>query len=428
MPSRFGRRRLLVGALAAGACLPLGNLTNPSIGRAEPRRRLVIVRSLFGLRRPEATSFEGYLAPLRRWSSNFAVVQGLRIDGDGSEYHNAKQTRFATSCAPTDRDNRSMGGGAFDGKSVDVVVGEHLQRARGSRHPYLILGAYPYTDPTLHVTFESFTFANRSQYVRPQYDLRDIREQIFEFANVNGGGEAARAFDLSALEHENRVLEAVMMDIRTSSWGHDATVQAQSERLQRQYGALLAQNLHRIGGAAVETLARDAPLDHDYERHSIVPERIDQRIREMNYTAALALRTNFSSVVSLNYNLAGQGQPEVPPFHMMTHPDGFTREPNNDELETLDGLSRFQIEMFAHLLEEMSDLGVLEDSLIVYSPHERPVHNHEDVPLLAYGADRTGSHRSELRLQDFCRDVLMHFEVQHSADFGGETSRGGVLV
>ncbi len=428
MSDRMNRRSMLraLGLLGAGAALPsLGMLGGLGRARAQTRQNLVIVRTLFDFRRNERTSFSGDLAPLAPWSSEMTLVQGLSANGDGSEYHNGKQIRFATSCTPTNRTNRTTGGGHFDGKSVDVVVGEHLQATSASRHPYLVLGAYPYSDSSLHATFETISFLNKNQYIRPQYDLDDVRTQIGMHAPFCGS--AVETVDVDALENENRVLEAVMMDLQRSRVGRSDEVRAQTENLERQFDARRTENSRRIGGAPTCLSVRDSPLAHAYSRHSIVTADFDNRVRQMNYTAALSLRSNFSNVVTLNYNFSGHGQSRVPSFHEMTHPGGFSRPPSSAELENLDGLSAFQVQMFAHLLRELSDFGVLGNTLVVYSPHERPVHDHVDVPLVAYGASRRGIHTSRRRIQDVNKDLLEHFGVPNADDFGGETSEGGVL-
>jgi len=427
--STLSRRTLLraLGLLGAGAALPsLSTLSEIGTARAQTKRNLVFVRTLFDFRREERTGFSADLAPLSPWSSDLTLIQGLSANGDGSEYHNGKQIRFATSCTPTNRTNRTHGGGHYDGKSVDVVVGEHLQSMSASRHPYLILGAYPYSDPDLRATFETISFLNKNQYVRPQYDLADIRAQIGTYARFCDE-PAEETVDVDALRNENRVLESVMLDIQRSRLGRSAELAAQAENLERQFAALRTENTRRIDGAPTCLTLRDSPLSHDYSRHSIVSSNFDTRVRGMNYTAAMALRTNFSNVVTLNYNFSGHGQSRVPAFHEMTHPGGFSRPPSSDELDNLDGLSAFQVQMFAHLLRELGDFGVLEDTLVVYSPHERPVHDHVDVPVIAYGATRGGSHTSDRRIQDLCKDLLDHFGVPNSDAFGGETSRGGVI-
>ncbi|MCU0675902.1 MAG: DUF1552 domain-containing protein [Myxococcota bacterium] len=151
------RRSLLRSLGLAGA----GALAMPALSRldfltaranAQGRKRVVFVRTLFDFRDRGRTTVLGDLTPLAPWNDRLTIVTGLDADGGGSEYHNGKQIRFLTSCTPTNRSGQSFGGGRFDGKSADVVVGEHLQAAHGSRVGTLILGAYPYTEsPNLRI-------------------------------------------------------------------------------------------------------------------------------------------------------------------------------------------------------------------------------------------------------------------------------------
>jgi hypothetical protein len=84
--------------------------------------------------------------------------------------------------------------------------------------------------------------------------------------------------------------------------------------------------------------------------------------------------------------------------------------------------------MLAHLLRELADFGILDDTLVVYSPHERPTHDHADVPVIAINGPRPGGRTSNLRVTDSNRDVLAWAGVPGADDFGGERSRGGVLT
>lgn len=429
----LNRRTLLraLGLLSAGAVATpvtffdaLGR-SNRAYAAASGQKYLIIVRTLFDFRREERTNFGQELSPLTPWQSELSLVQGLSANGDGSEYHNGKQIRFATSCTPTNRTNQTTGGGAYDGKSVDIVTGEYLQGLSGCRNPYLILGARPYSVAGLHATFETISFANKNQYVRPEYDLANVRTQIDSYATYCG--EQQEEVNTNLLEKQNRVLEKVMLDLQRSREFKTDEIKGQAENLERQFDALRDENLQRINGAPDCVTARSQPLTHSYNRHAIMTQGYDTTVRTMNYTAALSLKTNFTNVVTLNYNFSGHGQPNVPGFHEMTHPGGFSRPPTSQELDNLEGLSAFQVQMFAHLLRELDDFGILDETMVIYSPHERPTHDHRDVPLIAYGAPRTGTYASNRRVQDVCKDILDCFGVPNASNFGGETSAGGVI-
>ena len=394
--------------------------------RAQGRKRVVFVRTLFDFRDRGRTTVLGDLAPLAPWNDRLTIVTGLDADGGGSEYHNGKQIRFLTSCTPTNRTGQSFGGGRFDGKSADVVVGEHLQAAHGSRVGTLILGAYPYTDSSLHTTFETVSFTSRLQYVRPEYDFAAVRTAIASYADFCGAEDVR--VDVPALEREIRVLEAVMADLARSRRGLGAEVSAQVEALEAQYAALREDRRRAIANDSECIAPRTSPFAHTYDRHPATPAIFDGRLRDMNHTAALALATRYASAVTLNYSFSGHGQPGVPGYHDHTHPGGFARAPNGNELADLDGLSRFQVQMLAHLLRELADFGILDDTLVVYSPHERPTHDHADVPVVAINGPRPGGRASNLRVTDLNRDVLAWAGVPGADDFGGERSRGGVLT
>jgi hypothetical protein len=387
---------------------------------------VIIIRTLFDLRDASRTNLSQDLAPLAPWSDRLLVVNGLDTKGDGSEYHNGKQIRFATACTPTDRTGQSYGGGAFDGKSVDVVAGQHLQSVQGSRTANLILGAYPYSDSSLHTTFESISFASRLQYVRPEYDLAAVGRDIHAYAGACE--DTGPSVDVAGLQQEIRVLEAVMADLSRSRGRASAEIAAQVEALEAQYAAIRADHERAIASDVPCMPLRSSPLAYSYVRHEAIPEIFDTRLREMNFLAALALKTNYTSAVTLNYNFSGHGQPGIPAYHDYTHPGGFSRPPNGAELVTLDVLSSFQVNMFAHLLRELADLGILNDTLVVYSPHERPTHNHADVPVIAFNSGAAGQRTSGLQVPDMCRDILQWAGVPGADNFGGERSRGGVLV
>lgn len=428
------RRNLLKSlGLAGAACAvapALRHLPEPLARKAaaQSSKRLVIVRSCFDLRDKGRTHVGADLAPLAPWSSRLLTVTGLNTSGDGSEYHNGKQIRFATSCTPTNRTMQNYGGGAFDGKSVDRVVGEHLQAAQGSRVPGLILGAYPYSVSDLHTTFETITFASRVQYLRPEYDYGAVQRAAVDFA---GGCTEVEGppVDEVGLRRENRILELVLADLGRSRRGTSSEVAGQVEMLEAQFDALRQDNLRELEGAGATTCMplRMSKLGHDYARDGRVPEAFDPQVREMNFTAALALKANYTSAVTLNYNFSGHGQPGVPGYHEYTHPGGFSRPPNGEELASLDALSAFQIQMLAHLVRELEDFGILDDTLIVYSTHERPTHDHDDVPVIALNAGPTGQRALERQVTDMNRDILEWVGVPQAANFGGETSRGGVI-
>lgn len=425
--TRHSRRTMLrtLAALGIGAPL-LRGLPWDRVSRAQAQElpNLVIVRTLFGLRVPSRADFDADLAPLAPWRTRTAVVGGMSANGDGSEYHNGKQIRFATSCAPQNRNNRNFGGGRFDGKSVDVVAGEHLALGADVRHPYLLLGASAYVDSELHTTFETMSFTSPNQYVRPQYDTSSIRTQIGEHAEACGGPVQTRSPERRAAERV--ALEHVLRDFSRSRQGQSSEVIAQTEDLERQLVGLRDDLDRESTATPMCAPLRAAPLAHAHTPHPVIPTWCPERVRNMNFTAALALKTNFTRVVTLNYSFSGHHQPEVPPFHFWTHP--VPRSPGAEEFDRLDGLSDFQVHMFAHLLEELDDFGLLDRTLVVFAIHERSVHNHTDVPLVAVGAPRTGVYRVGRRDQDVARDILQHLRVPGAAEFGGETSRGGVIT
>lgn len=421
------RRHFLRGLGAAALTPALANLDHlGAIAHAQSPKRVVFVRTLFDFRDRGRTTVLADLAPLAPWLDRLTVVTGLDAVGDGSEYHNAKQIRFLTSCTPTNRTFQTFGGGAFDGKSADLVVGDHLQSQHGSRIGTLLLGAYPYSDSSLHTTFESVSFTSKRQYVRPEYDLGAVRSAIAGYADFCTGSEAH--VDVPALEREIRVIDSLLADLARSRRNVDAEVRTQVEALEAQWAALRDDRRRAIESDPECLTARTTPLTHDYDRHAATPAAFDARVREMNHAAALALRTRYASAVTLNYNFSGHGQPGVPGYHDHTHPGGFSRPPNGNELADLDGLSRFQVQMLAHLLRELADFGILDDTLVVYSPHERPTHDHADVPVIAINGPRTGTRTSDRRIHDLARDVLAWAGVPGADDFGGERSRGGVLT
>ncbi|MBX3250479.1 MAG: DUF1552 domain-containing protein [Myxococcales bacterium] len=428
----MNRRHLLrTLGLAGAACA-----TTPALGRfglglmnrvkAQSRKRVVIIRTLFDLRDRGRTNLANDLGPLSQWGDRVMIATGLGISGDGSEYHNGKQVRFATSCRPVGRPSHTNGGGgAFDGASVDVVAGEHLRGQQGSRTGSLILGAYPYSDTGLHTTFETISFASRLQYVRPEYNLAAVSGAIASFASFCSDTHVA--VDVEGLRRENRAIEAVMLDLSRSRRGAGEQIAGQVEALEAQFAALREDNERTIASDVPCSTFRTRPLGHSYTRHHSVPEAFDGRLRQMNHVAALALRTNYTSVVTLNYNFSGHGQPGIPGYHDYTHPGGFSRAPSAAELAALDGLSHFQVEMFAHLLRELQDFGILNDTLVVYSPHERPTHDHRDVPVIAVNSGSTGQRAIARSVPDVNRDILEWVGVPAAGNFGGETSRGGVI-
>lgn len=390
------------------------------------KKYFVFVRSVFSLRNKNRTNFNNDLGPLAPWSANLSVVQGLTTKGDGSEYHNGKNIRYATCCQPGNRNNRNLGGGAYDGKSVDVVVGEYLAPLLKARHPYLVLGAYPYSNGGLACTFGTVTFANKNQYVNPQYNMPNIVNQALAHGRSCSGGGGGQ-IDSQLLINENKVVEQVLADLTRSKLRRKVETAGQVEQLEGQFLALREDNKRKLNSDNTCTTFRETPLAHSYNRHNIVRGAYDTQLRRMNHAAALSLKSNLSRVVTLNYDFSGHSQPNVPGFHEMTHPGGFSRPPTNQELANLDGLSAFQMEMVAHLLKELGDMGLLNETLLVFSPHERPTHNHADVPVIAYGAAKLGQYERQLSTQDMCKDILDQFGVPNSNNFGGEGSKGGVL-
>ena len=95
-----------------------------------------------------------------------------------------------------------------------------------------------------------------------------------------------------------------------------------------------------------------------------VPQEFDQRVRTMNHTAAVALASNYTRSVTLNYGFSGHYQSNVPNFH------GYTHSSDNNAKPALDEISSFQINMLAHLYRELESLGILSETLVVFSVHD----------------------------------------------------------
>lgn len=394
---------------------------------AQAEKRLILVRSIFDFRNESRTHLGADLAPLAPYASRLGIATGLSHNGDGSEYHNGKQIRFATACTPENRTGRNRGGGAFNGASFDIVGGRHLQEQNGTRNGALVLGAYPYSDSGLVTTFGTVSFNSAAQHVLPEYDHARQLEAISSYA-MGCGSSSGPMVDVAGLQGDNLVLEAALRDLQRSRRGVSADTRGQVELLEAQMDALRADNTRAIESNEECTPLRGSPLAHSYVGGGPVSGDFDQRIRGMNFTGAMALATGFASAVTLNYDFSGHGQARVPGYHNHTHPGGFSRPPSGRELEELDELSRFQMNMLSHLLAELSELGILDNTLVVYSPHERPTHNHRDVVVLSVNSGRTGHSGINREVQDVGRDVLSWCGVPQAGNLGGEGSRGGIIL
>lgn len=433
MTHKIDRRQFLVGM---GLLKTLGPIQLLSLlGKldqayaASDRKYLITIRTIFDFWDKSRTNFNNDLGPLKSYQSQMTIATGLGAMGDGGEYHNGKQKRYATACRPGNRDNTTYGGGAFNGKSFDVVVGQHLRSQHKSKVDVLVLGAFPYS--SLQTTFETISFANKSQYIRPEYDMNRVLNNIKGDSKVCGSQPVNQTPEL--LGKENKVIDQVMLDISRTQAGLDTETKEQLQSLESKFAGVKATNEQKIQDAvdfaATCIKIRENPLSHSYSRGATVASKFDPQLRAMNHRAALALKLNYARSVTLNYNFSGHGQGGVRGYHDHTHPGGFTRSPTTEERNALYEISAFQVQMFAHLLKELADMGILNETLIVYSPHERPTHDHRDVPIVAYGANRKGTFAVSNRYNhDVGRDVLSHFSVPNAGSFGGETARGGILA
>ena len=430
MKGQFNRREFLfaLGLLKSIGPLQLLALMSKvdQAYAASDRQYLVTIRTIFDLWDKGRTNFGADLQPLSVYQSQMTVVTGLDAMGDGSEYHNGKQKRFATASRPKNRDNTTYGGGAYDGKSFDVVVGQYLKNKYKTRESLLVLGAFPYS--SLATTFESISFANKNQYIKPEYNMGRVVNNVKGDSKVCG---TQNPMTVEELTKENKVIESLLVDISRAGASVGGDVKEQVQVFESKFVGVRDANQQKIQDAVdfqnTCVNIRANPVAHSYTRGSTVPGKYETQCKAMNHAGALALSLNYTRSVTLNYNFSGHGQGGVRAYHDYTHPGGFSRPPSSDERRALNHLSSFQINMFAHLLKELSDLGILNKTLVVYSPHERPVHDHRDVPVIAYGSNRKGIRTSSRYNHDVGRDVLEHFSVPNAGNFGGETARGGII-
>lgn len=428
------KRRSLLMTLGALKFLPAANalslLGTTNLHAATGKKYFITIRTIFDMRDAAKTNYNQDLSPLAPFQNKLAVATGLGSNGDGSEYHNGKQKRFATACTPGNKDNTTRGGGSFNGKSFDLVVGEHLKNLYGTKESLLVLGAFPYSD--LRTTFESFSFLNQNQYIAPTYNFNNINTAILNSANRCDANRTK--YDVEALRKENMLMEALLQDYESVQRNKSQNLKEQLQNIQNKYDELKKNNQKVIdNGGFIEGDCFDYqqnPVAYNYTRGSTVNANYERQLLAMNHTAANALASNYCRSVSLNYNFSGHAQGNVSAYHEFTHPGGFSRPPSNNELLSLDELSSFQINMFAQLLRELEKAGILNDTVVIYSPHERPTHNHTDVPVLAYGANNAGNYSLAGRglfVHDVGRDILKAFGVGKDDDFGGEKSKGGVF-
>ena len=430
MKGQFNRRQFL---FALGLMKSIGPLQLLALLHkvdmayaASDRQYLITIRTVFDLKDAGRTNFGADLQPLAAYQNQMTAVSGLAADGGGSEYHNGKQKRYATACTPGSRNNATYGGGSYNGKSFDLVAGQHLKSKYGSKENLLVLGAFPYS--SLATTFEGISFANKSQYIRPEYNMAKVVNNIKGDSKVCGSQNPMTAIELTK---ENKVIESLMLDISRSGSKVSGEVKEQLQTFEAKFSDVRAGNLRKIAEAEEFNNTcvniRTNPVGHSYTRGSTVAGKYETQCKAMNHAAGLALSLNYTRSVTLNYNFSGHGQGGVRAYHNYTHPGGFTRSPTAEEKRALTEISSFQINMFAHLLKELSNLGILNKTLVVYSPHERPTHNHRDVPIIAYGSNRKGVRRVSREVHDVGRDVLEHFSVPNAANFGGEKAKGGII-
>lgn len=396
---------------------------------ATDKKYLVTIRCAFALREKEKTTFNADLSPLSDFSEKLRVATDLAVDyeGDGGEYHGRKQVRFGTSCTPSDYLNK--GGGAFDGQSFDFAAGTHLKTIHSSKEACLILGCYPYQDARLLATFGSFSFYDKNQAVTPQYDLDVVMEDIKK--NVAACEGAQIPVDVSKLKSNNLLIESVMQEYNMLSKKSTAEVKEKLQAIEQRFADLKSENDAIINnGGKVKGDCFEfpkGPAEHQYVnggQFNHVPQGFDQRVRTMNHTAAIALASNYTRSVTLNYGFSGHYQSNVPNYH------GYTHSSDNNAKPALDEISSFQINMLAHLYRELENLGILSETLVVFSVHERPTHNHKDSPIIIYGATTPGiqSYGRSLNVDDVGADVLKVFGVDGANNFGGEVSKGGIIV
>lgn len=396
------------------------------------KKYFITIRTIFDLREAARTTYQNDLAPLASFQGELGVFVGLGSNGGGSEYHNGKQKRFATASTPQNRTETTFGGGAYDGVSFDIVVGQHLKKTLGAAQDYLILGAFPYTNA--FTTFETFSFSNKNLYVTPQYDLNKVYNDIKN--GTNSCAAERKKYDINILKNQNKILDAVAKEYAVAVKSSPDRIKSQLTEIEKKYAGLIKANQKIIGndgyaeGDCVEI--SDTPIAHTYigdQGRTNIPDIYDQQVRKMNHLAAVALYSNFTKSVSLNYNFSGHDQPGVGYFHGATHASSFGGDQNAGN-KSLDELSQFQINMFAHLINELKALDILKDTIIIYSPHERPTHNHGDVPVISYGMKAGGANLAGrgLYVHDIAADILQAFGVPNYNNFGGEKAKGGILV
>lgn len=396
---------------------------------AVDKKYLITVRCSFGLREASKTNFNEDLAPINEFSEKIRVATDLAVEyeGKGGEYHGRKQVRFGTSCTPSDYVN--LGGGAFDGQSFDIATGNHLKNIHKSKEGCLIIGAYPYQDARLLSTFGSFSFYDKNQAVTPQYDLDVVMAEIKKNVAACEGEQVQ--VDVRQLKSNNLLIESVMREYSILSQKSNQEVKEKLLAIEQRFAELKSENEAiinsdgKVQGNCFEFPS--GPIAHQYVnggQFQNVPQVFDQRVRQMNHTAAVALASNYTRSVSINYGFSGHYQSSVPNYH------GYTHSSDKNAKPALDEISNFQINMLAHLYNELKNLGILSETLVVFTVHERPTHNHKDSPIIVYGANTPGtqSYGRSLNVDDVGADILKIFGVDGANNFGGETSKGGIII
>ncbi len=351
----------------------------------------------------------GALAALNQVRGDSRIIRGIsqKFDLNKDNDHVQSQSSVFSGCAmdPTKNDDRSAITGNYKGKTIDVLMGQHLQRVHGSRAPYLIVGSeadQPSNDKTPQWITSSYEdFRN---YIRPFTNLNQLKETLLNDVSCFASSQGTVQQQASVLSAQRSVQSIIKRNIERFSKERLISAKIKTKMIEQidenksNLDKKIANLTSEQSSSTIENCTAELPSDSEltsygnFRKHDI--PLFTNRNRAINKMVSFALANNYTNVATIYHNNFSTR------YHDAAHESGFNKNQDSYRQKLRENID-LSIGLVNDLINQLKAQNIYQDTMIVLATEfssQGDNHNLNNMPWLVINSGSSGDYDPRQRI------------------------------